>query len=57
MGDGGAPHRILTAMRGRFPLSLHGVCMSIGGPQPLSEDHLSRFKEWSTADGGSEGGE
>ena len=44
MGDGGYPHRALERIRQDFPLSLHGVCMSIGGPQPLSEDHLARFK-------------
>ena len=25
MGDGGAPHRMLTELRARAPLSLHGV--------------------------------
>ncbi len=44
MGDGGHPHRILERVRQDFPISLHGVCMSIGGPKPISEDHLSRFK-------------
>lgn len=43
MGDGGPPHRQLTAMRERFPLSLHGVCMSIGGQGELDADHLARF--------------
>ncbi|ETN82704.1 hypothetical protein NECAME_17658 [Necator americanus] len=32
MGAGGAPHRALKAIRERYPVSLHGVCMSIGGP-------------------------
>lgn len=44
MGDGGYPHRTLERVRQDFPISLHGVCMSIGGPKPLSQDHLSRFK-------------
>ncbi|MEL6203059.1 MAG: DUF692 domain-containing protein [Pseudomonadota bacterium] len=44
MGDGGHPHRTLERIRQDFPLSLHGVCMSLGGPEPLSRDHLSRFK-------------
>ncbi len=43
MGDGGPPHRTLERVRQDFPLSLHGVCMSIGGPKPIDEDHLSRF--------------
>ena len=43
MGDGGAPHAMLAAIRERHPLSLHGVCMSIGAPRPLDRDHLQRF--------------
>lgn len=43
MGDGGPPHRQLTVMRERLPLSLHGVCMSIGGQGELDADHLVRF--------------
>ena len=44
MGAGGPPHRALEAIRHDHPLSLHGVCMSIGGPQPLDRAHLSRFR-------------
>jgi uncharacterized protein len=44
MGDGGAPHRLLHDIRSRFPLSLHGVGLSIGAQQPLALDHLSRLK-------------
>ncbi|MGW1425006.1 MNIO family bufferin maturase [Bradyrhizobium manausense] len=44
MGAGGAPHRALEAIRRDHPLSLHGVCMSIGGPQPLDRTHLARFR-------------
>ena len=44
MGAGGPPHRALEAIRRDHPLSLHGVCMSIGGPQPLDRDHLARFR-------------
>jgi uncharacterized protein (UPF0276 family) len=44
MGAGGAPHRALEAIRRDHPLSLHGVCMSIGGPQPLDKTHLARFR-------------
>jgi uncharacterized protein (UPF0276 family) len=43
MGAGGPPHLALAAIRERFPLSLHGVTMSIGGPQPLDPGHLARF--------------
>jgi uncharacterized protein (UPF0276 family) len=44
MGAGGPPHRVLEAMRRDYPISLHGVCMSIGGPQALDKTHLSRFR-------------
>jgi len=44
MGAGGPPHRALDTVRRDYPLSLHGVCMSIGGPQPLDKAHLSRFR-------------
>lgn len=44
MGAGGPPHQILTRIRRDYPLSLHGVSMSIGGPQPLDKAHLGRFK-------------
>ncbi len=43
MGDGGPPHRRLEAIRARYPLSLHGVGLSIGGPRPLDREHLSRL--------------
>jgi uncharacterized protein len=44
MGAGGPPHDALTRIRRDYPVSLHGVCMSIGGPQPLAKAHLGRFK-------------
>ena len=43
MGDGGLPHRQLTAIREHYPLSLHGVGLSIGGAGPLNKEHLARF--------------
>jgi uncharacterized protein (UPF0276 family) len=45
MGDGGPPHRRLEAIRARYPLSLHGVGLSIGSPRPLDRDHLARLKD------------
>lgn len=45
MGAGGPPHRYLSAVRDRYPLSLHGVGLSIGGAQPLDQDHLARLAE------------
>jgi hypothetical protein len=44
MGAGGPPHHALTGIRREYPVSLHGVSMSIGGPQPLDQAHLRRFK-------------
>lgn len=44
MGDGGHPHRILSRMRETFPLSIHGVGMSIGSPEGLDAEHLLRLK-------------
>jgi uncharacterized protein len=44
MGAGGPPHHALTRIRRDYPISVHGVCMSIGGPQPLDQAHLERFK-------------
>jgi uncharacterized protein (UPF0276 family) len=44
MGPGGPPHRALERIRRDHPVSLHGVCMSIGGPQPLDRAHLARFR-------------
>lgn len=44
MGAGGPPHRALEALRRDHPLSLHGVCMSIGAPGRLDRAHLARFK-------------
>ncbi len=44
MGEGGAPHHYLTAIRERYPVSLHGVGLSIGGSAPLDREHLDRLK-------------
>jgi uncharacterized protein len=43
MGAGGAPHRRLDAIREQYPLSLHGVGLSIGSPGPLDRGHLQRL--------------
>jgi len=43
MGEGGPPHRQLEAIRALYPLSLHGVGLSIGSPRPLDRDHLTRL--------------
>src|SRR5260370_14608181 len=44
MGAGGPAHRALERIRIDYPLSLHGVCMSIGGPQPLDPAHPTCFR-------------
>jgi uncharacterized protein (UPF0276 family) len=44
MGAGGPPHRYLTAIRDRYPLSLHGVGLSIGADRPLDRPHLKRLR-------------
>lgn len=42
MGAGGSPHARLTRLRRDYPLSIHGVGLSIGGAQPLDQAHLCR---------------
>ena len=44
MGAGGPPHAMLSALRERFALSVHGVGLSIGGEAALDSDHLARLK-------------
>jgi uncharacterized protein (UPF0276 family) len=66
MGDGGRPLAQLRHLAERFPLSVHGVGLSIGGEAPLDPGHLARLKHlcdwlqpasfsehlaWSTHDG------
>lgn len=45
MGRGGAPHAALTTIRHEFPVSVHGVGLSIGGAGPLDQGHLRRLKD------------
>jgi uncharacterized protein (UPF0276 family) len=66
MGRGGPPHDLLRRIRADYPLSIHGVGLSIGGTAPIDRDHLARLKRlidvyqpalfsehlaWSTHDG------
>lgn len=44
MGEGGAPLAMLERLRADYPVSLHGVAMSIGGEAPLDAAHLERFR-------------
>ncbi len=43
MGDGGRPLAQLRALAERFPISVHGVGLSIGGEGPLDPEHLDRL--------------
>lgn len=44
MGDGGRPIAQLRQLAERFPISVHGVGLSIGGEAALDRDHLDRLK-------------
>jgi uncharacterized protein (UPF0276 family) len=43
MGDGGPPHRYLEAIRAQYPLSVHGVGLSLGSSRPIDRAHLARL--------------
>ena len=45
MGVGGPPHRYLTEIREQYPLSIHGVGLSLGGASELDTAHLARLVE------------
>jgi uncharacterized protein (UPF0276 family) len=45
MCAGGLPHLYLTAIRDIYPISVHGVGLSIGANASLSREHLSRLKK------------
>lgn len=44
MSDGGPRMAMLDDLAARFPLSVHGVGLSIGGEEPLDRDHLARLR-------------
>lgn len=44
MGDGGRPLAQLRHLAAQFPISVHGVGLSIGGEAALDLDHLARLK-------------
>ena len=44
MGAGGRPIAQLKALAEKFPISVHGVGLSIGGEAPLDRDHLARLR-------------
>ncbi|MEM1302028.1 MAG: DUF692 domain-containing protein [Pseudomonadota bacterium] len=45
MGDGGRPLAQLEYLAARFPLSVHGVGLSIGGEADLDRAHLDRLRK------------
>ncbi|MFN4157476.1 MAG: DUF692 family multinuclear iron-containing protein [Gemmobacter sp.] len=44
MGAGGRPIAQLRDLSARFPISVHGVGLSIGGEGPLDDAHLARLR-------------
>jgi uncharacterized protein (UPF0276 family) len=44
MGDGGAPHYYLSRVRANYPVSFHGVGLSIGSAGLVDKSHLARLK-------------
>jgi uncharacterized protein len=44
MGAGGAPHAMLRTLRERYPVSVHGVGLSIGSAGRIDQVHLARLK-------------
>lgn len=44
MGAGGPPHHLLRQICADYPLSIHGVGLSIGGMSALDREHLKRLK-------------
>lgn len=44
-GEGGQPHWFLSQLRQHYPLSLHGVGLSLGTTDELSRTHLIKLKK------------
>lgn len=44
MAVGGRARRILRAVRERYPMTLHGVSLGIGGTDPIDEGYLDALK-------------
>ncbi|MEJ2760054.1 MAG: DUF692 domain-containing protein [Gammaproteobacteria bacterium] len=45
MGAGGLPHRYLTEIHERYPLSMHGVGLSLGSADGIDDRHLNTLRE------------
>jgi uncharacterized protein len=48
-GDGGQPHRYLHAFRELYPISLHGVGLSLGSADEINLEHLKKLKRLADA--------
>jgi uncharacterized protein len=48
-GDGGQPHRYLHAFREFYPISLHGVGLSLGSADEINSAHLKKLKRLADA--------
>lgn len=44
MGAGGLPHKYLTKINRHYPLSMHGVGLSLGNADGVSNEHLTALK-------------
>jgi uncharacterized protein (UPF0276 family) len=44
MVPGGKPLHVLSDVRARFPIVLHGVSLNIGSADPLSQSYLAELK-------------
>lgn len=44
LADGGPRPRMLAALADRHAISLHGVSLSLAGPDPLDTEHLGRLR-------------
>jgi len=44
MGEGGVPLHVLEQVRRDYPVSLHGVALSLGSDEPLDRAHLRRLR-------------
>src|SRR3954470_10992273 len=42
---GGSPRQVLAQVRRNYPLSLHGVGLSIGSTDPIDSEHLAQIAQ------------
>ncbi|PKY11509.1 hypothetical protein B1757_04670 [Acidithiobacillus marinus] len=43
--DGGLVHRVMRQVRQEYPLSLHGVSLSLGSADPINMDYLHKLRQ------------